>query len=160
MHPVRPVPKGLSRGLDWLRRILARKARAHDVDDLCQEVSLRALSRAPGSVIDHPRAFVARIARNIVIDDARKLRVRGGAALALDDLDEDSAPWVAPDQETTLLLKQVIMALPPLYRDVFILNRFTGLSYSEIASKLRISVKTVEYRMSRALALCQAALRD
>ncbi len=160
MHPDRPVPKGLSGGLDWLRRIMARKSTAHDVDDLCQEVSLRALSRTPGLAIDHPQAFVARIARNIVIDEARKLRVRGGAALALDGLDEALEPWQSPDQETTLLLKQVIMSLPPLYRDVFILNRFTGLSYSEIASRLEISVKTVEYRMSRALALCQAALRD
>jgi len=139
---------------------MARRMTAQDADDLCQEVSLRAVSRTPNSVVDHPQAFVARVARNIVIDNARKLRVRGGVALALDDLDESSEPWLAPDQETTLLLKQVIMALPPLYRDVFILNRFTGLSYSEIASKLEISVKTVEYRMSRALALCQAALRD
>lgn len=105
-------------------------------------------------------AFVRRIARNIVIDDARKLRARGGAALALDDLDDASEPWVAPDQKTTVLLKPVIMSLPELYRDVFILSRFTGMSYLEISRKFGVSVKTVEYRMSRALALCQAALRD
>jgi len=157
-HPT--VLKGVLSGLTWLRRVMARRMTAHDTDDLCQEVTLRALSRVPESVVDHPRAFVGRVARNIVIDETRKLRVRGGSALALDDLDEASAPWLAPDQETTLLLKQVIMALPPLYRDVFILNRFTGLSYAEIAKQFGISVKTVEYRMSRALALCQAALRD
>lgn len=52
------------------------------------------------------------------------------------------------------------MPLPELYRDVFILSRFTGMSYLDISRKLGVSVKTVEYRMSRALALCQAALRD
>lgn len=155
-----PALKVLQGALIWLRRNMRRRMAAQEVDDLCQEVALRALSRGPESSVDHPGAFVAHIARNIVIDDARKLRARGGAALALDDLDAGAEPWAAPDQETTVLLKQVIMSLPELYRDVFILSRFTGMSYLEISRKLGVSVKTVEYRMSRALALCQAALRD
>lgn len=52
------------------------------------------------------------------------------------------------------------MGLPPLYRDVFILNRFVGLTYPEMAARYGVTVKAIEYRMSRALALCEAALRD
>lgn len=119
---------------------------------------MRATSVA--QAVEHPKAYLARTARNIVIDQARARRARGGAALALDDLDDASAPWVAPDQEAALLLKQVILGLPPLYRDVFILNRFVGLTYEQIAQRYGVTVKAVEYRMSRALALCEAALRD
>jgi len=69
-------------------------------------------------------------------------------------------PRTCPDQEAGLLLKQVILALPPIYRDTFVLNRVVGLTYAEIAQRQGISPKAVEYRMSRALVLCQAMLRD
>jgi RNA polymerase sigma factor (sigma-70 family) len=127
-------------------------------DDIGQEALLRALQS--GTVIRHPRSFFARIARNVAIDEARKLKVRGGLALQIDALPDRMAPWVGPDQETALLIKQVILGLPELYRDVFILSRFHGLSYQEIAAERGITVKAVEYRMSRALALCEEALRD
>lgn len=50
--------------------------------------------------------------------------------------------------------------MPEKERHVFLLNRFSGLSYPEIAARLGISVKTVESRMSKALAHCVALLRD
>lgn len=113
-----------------------------------------------GAVVRYPRAYLDRIARNMVIDEARKLKVRGGAALQLDDLSDHQTPWVGADQEAALLLKQIILGLPEHYRDVFILNRFHGLSYQEIGAERGLPVKAIEYRMSRALALCEAALRD
>ncbi|WGU42206.1 RNA polymerase sigma factor [Phenylobacterium sp. NIBR 498073] len=129
-----------------------------DADDIAQETLVRAL--ASGEVARHPRAFLQRIARNIAIDEARKFKVRGGVALQVDALPDHLAPFTDADQEMTLLLKQIILGLPELYRDVFILNRFHGMSYAEIAVERGLSVKAVEYRMSRALALCEEALRD
>lgn len=48
-------------------------------------------------------------------------------------------------------LNEVIDGLPEKCRLVFVLNRFEDLSYKEVASKLGISVKTVENQMSKAL---------
>ena len=150
----------LSSLLATARAVVGRRSlrtRAQTQEDLAQETLLRAL--ASGEVARHPRAYLSRIARNISLDEARRFKVRGGAALQLDELPEHLSPAVAADQEMNVLLKQVIMGLPELYRDVFILNRFQGLSYQEIAEERGLSVKTVEYRMSRALALCSEALR-
>jgi RNA polymerase sigma-70 factor (ECF subfamily) len=46
---------------------------------------------------------------------------------------------------------KVINSLPEKCREVFILNRFEGKKYAEIAEDLNISVKTVESQMSKAL---------
>ncbi len=151
----------LRRHLAWLKKAIGPVVQDTDADadDIVQEAMLRAVAMK-ATVVRHPRALLITIARRVSIDDARKVRARGGTALAFDDLPEETAPWTSPDQETTLLAKQIILGLPPLYRDVFILNRFMGLTYVEIAGRLGVSVKTIEYRMSRALALCEAALRD
>ena len=129
-------------------------------DDSRQEAALRVLSGHMDE-IRSPAAFVARVTRNIAIDQYRRHKARGGGrTVTLEDAYDAPALAYLPDQESALLLKQVVMALPPLYRDVFILNRFMGLTYAEIAARYGLSVKAIEYRMSRALALCEEALRD
>ena len=48
--------------------------------------------------------------------------------------------------------------LPEKARISFCLNRFDNMTYSEIANELDISVKTVEYRVSKALSLLRTSL--
>jgi RNA polymerase sigma-70 factor (ECF subfamily) len=52
----------------------------------------------------------------------------------------------------------VIESLPEKCREIFELNRFEGLRYSEIANRLGISVKTVENQMSKALKILREKL--
>lgn len=52
----------------------------------------------------------------------------------------------------------VIKSLPEKCREVFEMNRFEGLKYSEIAERLNISVKTVENQMSKALKILREKL--
>ena len=48
-------------------------------------------------------------------------------------------------------INKVVDELPENCKTIFMLNRFQGLKYSEIAQKLAISIKTVEANMTKAL---------
>ena len=53
-----------------------------------------------------------------------------------------------------------IAALPESYRKAFIMHRFQGKSYKEIAEILNISPKTVDYRIQQSLKLLRKDLKD
>ena len=138
-----------------LGRMLRRRFGAADAEDLVQETYLRMAARPQPEDIRHPAALLAEIARNAGRDEARRVRVRGGAAVvALNEMGAWEAPSVRGDQDPTVLLKQLVLTMPEPWRDVFVLSRFVGLTYHEIAEHYGISVKTVEWRMGKALAWC------
>jgi RNA polymerase sigma factor (sigma-70 family) len=145
----------------WLRAALMRRfgTAPHDTDDVVQEAWLRLARYAPEAAARHPRALLLSIAGNLVRDDARR-RVRRGATIAIDRLGDADTPAVMPEQIAVLALKETILTLPPVCRDVFVLSRFSAMTYEEIADHLGIAVKTVEWRMGKALAHCAAALGD
>lgn len=55
---------------------------------------------------------------------------------------------------------EAIGSLPDECRKIFRMSREEGLKYNEIASKLGLSVKTVETQMSRALSKLKTELKD
>lgn len=62
--------------------------------------------------------------------------------------------------ELTEHINKAIKELPDTYRDTFALSRFGELTNTQIATKLGVSVKTVEYRISQALKILRVRLRD
>jgi len=144
----------------WLLRTLTVRFRATaiDVDDLAQETFLRVARYPADEAARHPQALLTRIAVNLARDQLRRNVVHGGLGEA--ELGPFSDTVVEDDRHEQLVLKQIVLGLPGPFRDVFLLSRYTGLTYDEIARHLGISAKTVEWRMSKAIALCAAGLRD
>jgi RNA polymerase sigma-70 factor (ECF subfamily) len=64
------------------------------------------------------------------------------------------------EQELEQRIFDALQALPVKCREVFTLNRFEGLKYTEISEKLGISVKTVEAQISKALKILREKLID
>jgi RNA polymerase sigma-70 factor (ECF subfamily) len=63
--------------------------------------------------------------------------------------------------EKLMLIEQIyvsIRQLPPKCSEVFTLSKVNGLTYSQIAEKMNISVKTVENHMSKALKIMRELL--
>ena len=61
-------------------------------------------------------------------------------------------------------IKQIVNSaldkLPKKTRQIFILNRYQGLTYKEIAEKMNLSVKTIEFHISKALCRLRFSLKD
>jgi RNA polymerase sigma-70 factor (ECF subfamily) len=148
---------------DWLRQQLARRLRvqAADVDDLVQESFLRA-TRQPANEIVHPRALLSKIAFNLFRDRKRRDAVRAGhcETVRQEAAQDNSASRGLAEQEVRLELERLIGAMPEIYRDVFVLSRFRHMTNKDIADHLGLSIKTVEWRMGKALEYCVRRLRD
>lgn len=57
-------------------------------------------------------------------------------------------------------IHQAIDRLPDKFREAFVMHRFEDCSYKEIAEKLNVSPKTVDYRIQQALKLLREDLRE
>lgn len=141
----------------WFRGRLIRLYGAQDAEDLQQETWARLTPYQAKNEIRHPRALLLRIAANLAADRAARRRRRARHAVELTDLglrDHEAAA-----QAEAVLIREIVLGLPIPLRDVFVLSRFGGLTNSQIADQLGISPKTVEWRMTKALAQCAAQLR-
>jgi RNA polymerase sigma factor (sigma-70 family) len=123
-------------------------------DDLVQETYLRVAPYQQRGIINHPKALLLRIARNIAADQGRHATTakahRTGLARTTDRAEAD--------QLDDLITKQMILSLPVEVRDVFVLNRVVGLTCQEVADRTGLTTKAVEWRLSRALIHCASHL--
>jgi len=118
-------------------------------EDLSQEVFLR-ISRHAGSYEprERERAWVFRIARNVLIDHKRAAK-RGATESRLE-------PVAAPTQALHADLQQALAGLAGDDREAFLLAEIGGLTYAEIAVATESTVPAVRSRIYRA----RLALRE
>ncbi|HEX6053703.1 MAG TPA: RNA polymerase sigma-70 factor [Gemmatimonadaceae bacterium] len=132
-------------------RMLRDRAVAEElVQDVMLELWRRRETLAPGS---SPQAYLFQATRNRVLNHLRHLKI---AQRSEPEIQSESAPASSADeavvaQEVGVAVQHAIQSLPDRCREVFELSRVHGLKYSEIASQLGISVKTVEAQMGKAL---------
>lgn len=84
-----------------------------------------------------------------------KWELERDASEELEDVSLESA-HIQPDRlmefdELYMRIEKIIAGLPPQNQRVFLMSRFEGKSYPEIAEKLQISRKAVEAHISKAL---------
>jgi RNA polymerase sigma factor (sigma-70 family) len=136
------------------RRLRARLGSSDEANEILHDAFARLLGARPLLGLREPRAFLNRIVRNLLIDRLRRRSARP-VHVAIDSERESAVP---PDQEQAIELeqmrrryRQVIDAFPPRMRHVFELHRFENLSYKEIAERLDISTRTVEWHIAEAI---------
>jgi RNA polymerase sigma-70 factor (family 1) len=108
-------------------------------------------------------AYLYRITRNLALNAVRQERAAARKLeRTIETVGEHPSPLTPEDAlDQALLRRQVeaaINALPPRRREVFILARYHGLSYADIATAMEISPQTVANQMSHALSQLQQLL--
>lgn len=123
-------------------------------EDLSQDVMLELWRRRESLVLtDSLRSYLLRAVRNRAFNELRRVKIAKRKEPMVRG--EEATPAVGmgrlEDEEVESAIATAIDALPAPVRETFVLSRQEGLKYAEIATRLGVSVKTVEARMGKAL---------
>ncbi len=133
-------------------------------EEVVQEVMYRIWTGRESLVIDTSmRSYLFRAVRNGCMNVIKHQGIRDNYRTSR----ENERPEFQRSQEDEMIvteleqkIREAIDNLPPERRKVFILSRYDGLTYGQIAEKLGISVKTVENQMGKALKSLREELSD
>ena len=148
---------------DGLIRYLRGRVGPELASDIAQEVFLRAATSPQLSSLANPRGFLLCIARNLLIDGARRQQCR----VVTLPLNEARDTYCAAQQEheieasdLILCLERALAQLPERTRTIFVMNRFDEMAYRDIRRALDISMSAVEYHMMKALSHLRSTLSE
>lgn len=141
--------------LNFLRSGLKAEA---DAEDVSQEVYLRLLRIPEDRVVEHPRAYLFRVAANVINDWRAGQKVL--ETRPTEELDRFAGPDDSADHYENLKrferVERALNALPAHYRATIVLKTTHGMTYDEIAAHLGVSERMVK----RYIVKAYARLRD
>lgn len=120
--------------------------------DIVQETYTKIIAIQSKQEIINKRALLYKVAKNIIIDKARKNK-------NIQEITYEENEYSTKNQEPeTIVLeenrKKILMnelqKLPPLRKEAFVLHILEGYSKQEVANIMSISVQSVEKHISRA----------
>jgi RNA polymerase sigma-70 factor (ECF subfamily) len=124
--------------------------------DIVQETWVRAIPSLRTGTVENARAFLYRVARNLVADTAREKRkwtpyVVDGELdpIVADDRPSAERETLARDRLAHVL--RLVGDLPPRCRETFALRKIDGLDQAQIAGQLGITRGMVEKHLRHAL---------
>ncbi|GAA4395659.1 hypothetical protein GCM10023187_02870 [Nibrella viscosa] len=144
--------------------IVHRKLRRKEVaEELAQELFVMLWQKRNSLRVINLPAFLGVSLRNLMIDYIRR---HIQEEHYLDQLRRFFPTAVMATSEAVQLnelteaLQHALAQLPEKTRDIFILNRFENLTIREIAQRLNLSEKAIEYHLSRSTLFLRRHLRD
>jgi RNA polymerase sigma-70 factor (ECF subfamily) len=157
---------------ELLRFLVARCGNAGDAEDLLHELWIKA-SIQPMGPISNGRAYLFRMANNLVLDQARlrhRAMVRDHNWLVADGhcegpVEDRPDPSQPADEalvykQEAALLKEAIAALPAGAQRALRLHRFEGMGQAEVAQVMGISRSGVEKHLAVAMKHLRNSLRN
>lgn len=138
----------------WLRRRLNNES---DAADLTQDAFVRVICSRHTVELRQPRDFLATIGRGLVADLFRRRSLERAYldALALHGEDHEfSAEAHASAVDLLVEIDAMLDGLGTKVKQVFLLSQFEGLPYAQIAGRLKVSLRTVNNHMAKAMEHC------
>lgn len=137
-----------------------------DVDaseEVVQEVLFKLWTNKDSIIITSSvQSYLFRAVRNASLNVLKHVNIREDYKVQneLDMQDIQSTEDEMIVSELEVKIREAINQLPIERKKVFLLSRYDGLKYKEIAEKLNISVSTVEGQMVKALKFLRTELKD
>lgn len=133
--------------------------------ELVQECFIIFSREIKRQVIEHPRGFLFRTARNLAYDHIKHRKVTEKHLNTIDPTlmpseEAPSAEKLAVIDEKLTIFSAIVDELPARAREAFVLNRVYGMTYAEIARQLNISDSAVEKLLARALLHCRKQFQN
>lgn len=136
--------------------------------EIAQEAYVRVLSMADSEKIVDMESYLFGIAKNIHIDRVRNARIgikvqeRSGCSVAYGGATTEAC-YVGPEDEMVAkdmlnILKRTIEDLPPKCQMAFLLYKFEGVCYTDIAERMGLTESMVRKYVLRGLRDCQQRL--
>ena len=134
-----------------------------DGQEIVQDVMVWFWENSSMQVIESsPKNYLFRAVKNrcltLINRNELKQRVVSSMYENLQSQYEDPDFYIV--EELTRNIENALSRLPETYREAFEMNRFQSMTYNEIAEKLNVSSKTVDYRIQQALKLLRVELKD
>lgn len=136
---------------------------ADSAEDMVQEVFYKLWKNKEKLKIDSSiKSYLFRSVRNACMNFLEHMKVRDGYRefSEANNQSGESTYDHAIVNELERKIKETIDKLPPERRKIFMMSRYEGLKYREIAEELDISVKTVENQMYQALSFMRDNLKE
>lgn len=135
-----------------------------EAEEIVQQVFFRIWERAASlQITGSVAAYLYRAVHNESLNYLKHQKVRAGYQMHVAYSQRGVADAPAKklvSQELEVRFRDALNELPEQCRTIFQLSRFEELKYREIADKLRISVKTVENQMGKALKIMRVKLAE
>jgi RNA polymerase sigma-70 factor (family 1) len=133
-------------------------------EEIIQEVFLKLWENRHSQVIEKSiKSYLLKSVQNRSLDWLRHQKVKTIHAASILDhpvlYENDTENYILYSELQDKLF-QTLGRIPEECARPFMMNRFEALSYTEIAEKLGVSVRTVEVRISKALAYLKEGLKD
>jgi RNA polymerase sigma-70 factor (ECF subfamily) len=144
---------------DWqlpLRRFLARRrvGTSADIEDIAQEVFVRLIQYDRADLVDHPKAYLFKIAANVSAEWAVRSshRLPHDSAWLTELVDALSPDTEVEREDRDERTRAALESLPPRAREILRLHFGEGLTHPEVAAALGVTRKVVKRDMARAYA--------
>ena len=108
------------------------------------------------------RAYLFSATRNACLNEIKHQKVKKEYAdtVTYADGQHDDVVTTVEVDELDSKIKNAINQLPEGRKKIFLMSRFEGLKYKEIATELELSIKTVENQMGSAIKYLRSELKD
>ncbi len=139
--------------------MLKRVQEIQIAEDLLHDLFIKLQSLEQQADIKYPKAYVYRMANNLVIDHQRRAnRAPVVTGDCVEELDVRSPEQTLAYQEQLNIVANALTELPKKTQDVFNMQRIQEVEKKDVAEKMGISVNMVEKHLRRAVQYCREQL--